>query len=85
MDGLETSYLLEQLAEELEAELDLEMVVSGEELEGELPLEQLYSFNGFERWQSRLFEVLEAFQEEYDVDLSIDLQDESFLIQLLKD
>ena len=85
MDGLETSYLLEQLAEELEAELDLEMVVSGEELKGELPLEQLYSFNGFERWQSRLFEVLEAFQEENDVDLSIDLQDESFLIQLLKD
>ena len=75
MDGLETSYLLEQLAEELEAELDLEMVVSGEELKGELPLEQLYSFNGFERWQLRLFEVLEAFQEEYDVELMVDIDD----------
>ena len=75
MDGLETSYLLEQLAEELETELDLEMVVSGGELEGELPLEQLYSFNGFERWQSRLFEVLEAFQEENDVELMVDIDD----------
>ena len=73
MKGLETSYLLEQLAEELEAELDLEMVVSGEELEGELPLEQLYSFNGFERWQTQLFEVLEAFQGEYDVELMVDI------------
>ena len=59
----------------MEAELDLEMVVSGGELEGELPLEQLYSFNGFERWQTQLFEVLEAFQEEYDVELLVDIDE----------
>ena len=82
MKGLETSCLLEVLADDLAYQLDLEVMVSNGELEGELPLEQLYSFNGFERWQTQLFEVLEAFQEEYDVELLVDI-DEILTIKIV--
>ena len=83
MKGLETSCLLEVLADDLAYQLDLETTVSDGELEGELPLEILYSANGVERWQSRLFNVLEAFQDDYDVHLSIDFQQDLFIIQLI--
>ena len=73
MKGLETSCLLEVLADDLAYQLDLEVTVSDGELEGELPLEILYSANGVERWQSRLFNVLEVFQDEYDVHLLVDI------------
>lgn len=83
MKGLETSCLLEVLADDLAYQLDLEVMVSNGELEGEIPLEQLYTRNGFAYWQSRLFNVLEAFQDDYDVYLSIDFQQDLFIIQLV--